>query len=451
MSNKNRPVLTPPIQRATIPYFLTRVLAKQGVKRFHRLTTIENFNKLPKERNPIIFVSNHQNGMMDPMIISGLIKPQLHWLTRSDVFWNPLVRKILYAYNQMPIYRQRDRFSNIRERNDIIWDCCIERLDLCAALSLFPEGNHNPQKTIRDMKRGLSDLLSLAVKKHSDLKRLKIIPLGLEYEDYPGYRRRLSLRMGDEIEWNDLIDDVTKMVDFRLLSLRVQASLRKIAVDIRPKTSYEEIIPYVRAMRTAEAKKEVWVSKVEEIDRIALRENDEDWIRTVSEVYNKLVEVGYSPESRPEAWGIVKGDVRQKKIWAVLLYPIACLGNLPTVIQQYLLNKRGDKVKAMVFRSTLKVGAGMFVYPISWTILAAIAGTIAAVKGVSLLGVSPFFEAFIAFWSWATFGNRFYGWIQGHLYDHKDAIDGERFWNKGKSTALRDAWIEYIAIMKQEN
>ena len=153
MSKEKIPVLTPPIQRVTLLHFLIRELVKQGIKRFHRITTYEGQNNLPKGKCPVIFVSNHQNGLMDPMMISGLLKHQLHWLTRADVFWNPFVRKFLFKCHGIPIYRKRDLLPDLRERNDVIWDCCIKRLDIGSILSLFPEGNHNPQKTIRDIKK----------------------------------------------------------------------------------------------------------------------------------------------------------------------------------------------------------------------------------------------------------------------------------------------------------
>ena len=123
MSKDRRPIITPPVQRVTLTHFLTLELVRQGIKRFHRMATHEGVENLPDEKCPMIFVSNHQNGLMDPMVVSGLLKPQLHWLTRADVFWNPLARKFIMDINAIPIYRQRDRLLNLKERNEIIWDC----------------------------------------------------------------------------------------------------------------------------------------------------------------------------------------------------------------------------------------------------------------------------------------------------------------------------------------
>ena len=446
MRNDKTSIIRPPIQRVTLPHFLTRELVKQGIKRFHRITTYGGQDHLPKGEGPVIFISNHQNGLMDPMMVSGLLKQQLHWLTRADVFWNPLVRKYLLKCHGLPIYRQKDRLKDLRERNDVIWDCCIERLNIGAVLSLFPEGNHNPQKTIRGIKNGLGDLMGRAVSKYESLKSIKIIPLGLDYEDYPDYRRRFCLRMGKPIEWVDLYDKKTGKVHLKKLAERIQAAMRNIAVDISPYEKYDDIIPYVNALRTTEASAQGWNKITCDLNKISQLEN----VMDIADAAEKLRREGFdSGKMRVEAWGLSNGDVRKKKWWAVALKPLSLIANAPTFLQQLILNFKGDNVKSIAFRSTMKICAGMIVYPLTWTILAAILGLIASVRGFSFFGWSPFFEVFFTFWSFATFGNRFYGWLKGHLHDHNDAVEGERFWNDDKSTALREAWVNYIAVVKK--
>ena len=173
-------------------------------------------------------------------------------------------------------------------------------------------------------------------------------------------------------------------------------------------------------------------------------------IEGLAKASEKLRKVGFdSNKMRVEAWGLSNGDVRKKKWWAVALKPLGWIANSPTFLQQIFLNIKGNKVKAIAFRSTLKISAGLFVYPMTWTIVAAILGLIASDRGFSFFGWSPFFEIFFTFWSFATFGNRFYGWLKGHLHDHNDAVEGERFWNDHKSTALREAWVNYIEVVKK--
>lgn len=445
MSKKNRPFLRPPVQRVTLMYYIAREIVKQGCKRFHRYSTIKGLEKLPKEQDPFILVSNHQNGMMDPLLITSLIKTPLHWLTRADVFWNPFFRKLLFKFNQIPIYRKRDRLLDLRKRNEAIWNCCIERLKIGTVLSIFPEGNHKPQKNIRNLKRGLSDILNLAVSKDKRLLKLKIIPLGLDYEDYPGYRRRFCLRIGDPVAWVDLYDVETGKVNFNQLTQRIQAAMRTLSIDIRPYENYDDIIPYVNALRTTEASVEKWDEIIFNLEVLSKLKNVDD----IADAAEKLRNEGFNPEKmRVEAWGLSIRDLRKKKWWVIALTPLSWIANAPTFIQQFFLNFKGDQMKAIEFRSTLKIGVGMFVYPITWTIMAAVLGGIAKNNGFSFFGWSPFFEIFIGFWAFSTFGNKFYGWLLGHVHDYNDAMEGEWFWNDPKSKALREAWINYIAVIK---
>jgi len=404
------------------------------------MATHEGVENLPDEKYPMIFVSNHQNGLMDPMVVSGLLKPQLHWLTRADVFWNPIARMYIIACNAIPIYRQRDKLPDLKERNEIIWDCCTKRLEKGAVLSLFPEGNHLSKKTIRNLKRGLSDLIGLAVNRSEKLMRLKVIPVGTDYEDYPGYKRRLSFRIGKEIEWRDLYDKQSKSIDYKKLTARVQKAMSKLAIDIRPAEMYDDLYPYVRAMNTTKAKNEAWSVILTELDRIAKSGENEKWRQEVIDAAKNLREYGFDNSMRSEAWGRDSINLSKKKVWAVMLIPISWIANAPTAIQQYLINRRGDKIKALEFRSTLKVVSAMFIYPLSWTLIAILAG----------IYTPQFWMGFLGVWTWATFGNRFYGWLQGHLHDHRDALEGRRFWETEGSSDLRAAWTHYIKMIQKD-
>ena len=215
----------------------------------------------------MVMVGNHQNGMMDALNICGVMTRQFHWLTRADVFWNPFAKTMLYSFNQMPIYRQKDRLEDLRERNEIIWNCCIERLEMGASMALFPEGNHNPERHVRSLKRGVSDLIGKSYAKHKSLERLKLIPFGLDYEEYPTYRRRLALRAGEPIEWVDLFDEESGLINYVALNKRI--FLSNLTTDIQPAKEYKIFDPFVRAMRTTESVGLEWKEKNEKIKELA--------------------------------------------------------------------------------------------------------------------------------------------------------------------------------------
>jgi hypothetical protein len=82
----------------------------------------------------------------------------------------------------------------------------------------------------------------------------------------------------------------------------------------------------------------------------------------------------------------------------------------------------------------------MFIYPLSWTLIAILAG----------IYTPQFWMGFLGVWTWATFGNKFYGWLQGHLHDHRDAIEGRRFWETEGNHDLRTAWTHYIKMIQKD-
>lgn len=391
----------------------------------------------------MVMVGNHQNGMMDALNICGVMTRQFHWLTRADVFWNPFAKTMLYSFNQMPIYRQKDRLEDLRERNEIIWNCCIERLEMGASMALFPEGNHNPERHVRSLKRGVSDLIGKSYAKHKSLERLKLIPFGLDYEEYPTYRRRLALRAGEPIEWVDLFDEESGLINYVALNKRISEALSNLTTDIQPAKEYKILDPFVRALRTTESAGSEWKEKNEKIKELASKAENQDWLEKVRGAFEELEKAGYNSSMRPEAWGLNAGNIRRKNYLAVLLRPLSWVLNAPTALQQFLLNRRGEKIKAIEFRSTMKIGAGMFIYPLTWTLMAIAVGLLlASYKNI------PFLYSFIGFWSWATWGNKFYGKLQDKFFDHKDAIEGEKFWKDKKMSALRDAWNKYTEVMK---
>jgi hypothetical protein len=203
---------------------------------------------------------------------------------------------------------------------------------------------------------------------------------------------------------------------------------------------YDDLYPYVRAMNTSKAKSKEWGFILAELDRIAEVGKSEKWRSEVIDAAKNLREYGFDNSMRSEPWGRDSINMSKKKVWAVLLTPFSWIANAPSAIQQYLINRRGDQIKALEFRSTLKVVSAMFIYPLSWTLIAILAG----------IYTPQFWMGFLGVWTWATFGNRFYGWLQGHLHDHRDALEGRRFWEAEGNQELRKAWTHYIKMIQKD-
>lgn len=197
---------------------------------------------IPKGK-PIILISNHQNAMLDPVILCVLTKPQLHWLTRSDVFKKGLVDKALRKLNMLPVYRERDGVDDLHGRNNAIFEICFDRLKHGAMVCMFPEGTHRGKKQLYPFKKGLARV-AFGAKEHG-VNDLHILPVGIDYTDYYHSGGDLLVRVGKPIALQPFVSDY-ESDNTRGLTLLVQAArhaLSKEMIDVHPDDFYDFIMP----------------------------------------------------------------------------------------------------------------------------------------------------------------------------------------------------------------
>lgn len=181
--------------------------------------------------------------MLDPVLICVFTPKQLHWLTRADVFKNPLVKKILYRLNMMPVYRERDGVENIREENQKVFEECFRRLSKNTVVAMFPEGGHRGRKQLSPFKKGVGRL-SLGAMEFLGDKDIYILPVGLDYSGYYDYHPEFYLEVGSPISLKPFYEK--SKVDFNGamndLIAKGTEELQKLMIDVKDEKSYDWIM-----------------------------------------------------------------------------------------------------------------------------------------------------------------------------------------------------------------
>ena len=419
------------------------MLVWSGITRYFRIRGLDGFDSLPKPGTPAIFISNHQNGMMDPMPICAFIPQQMHYLTRADVFWNPVFRHFLFGWNQMPVYRQRDRLADLRHRNDIIFDVCVDRMETGAAMALFPEGNHNPFPSLRLLKGGLAEMLARRARKHGGLRDIQLIPIGLDYEHYADWRRQLRVRAGAPIPYADCLKEDGTM-DKVAFQDRVSKALKKVMVDIQPTEAQQIFHDGLRAKRTTELNAKDWEAIPDTLEAWRKRWSDDPaWAAGVTEAHRAWQSAHQAKPApgRPEAWGIGPENVRARRAWVRLLGPLARLAQLPTwpiaALIRQLVKK---KVRKLEFVSTMRMGFAMVFFPLVWLIESALAGALAP-EGFAVVAAA-------GMWVWGNVGSRLFGRFNDAMHILRDAEDGHAFWHDPDHSRAREAWTQYLKSLE---
>jgi 1-acyl-sn-glycerol-3-phosphate acyltransferase len=228
-------------QPRSIIYEVLRPAVWSGINAFFRKVVIRNKHKIPRDR-PVIIVANHQNALLDPVVLCVASHRQLNWLTRADVFKNKQVSAFLHRINMMPVYRERDRVADLHDRNNAIFNECYRRMHRNAIIGIFPEGTHRGKKQLVPLKKGLARLVIGAY--DSGVRNLCILPVGLDYQSFYEPQQDLMVTFGDVIE----VESVLKAEPQNHAKLHaeitqlVHEALTRVMIHIDSEDVYSEIL-----------------------------------------------------------------------------------------------------------------------------------------------------------------------------------------------------------------
>jgi BASS family bile acid:Na+ symporter len=156
---------------------------------------IRGLENIPRGR--VIFVGNHQNGLIDPLLIAAFNQRSTTFYTRASAFKNPIVSKVLHYLGLLPIFRFRDGGRNLRN-NIELFEKGADALIGGEAIALFPEGNHGAERRIRPLKKGVIRLLETTYQKDSS-EEVFLVPVGFNYERLEQFKDKVSVRFGPPI------------------------------------------------------------------------------------------------------------------------------------------------------------------------------------------------------------------------------------------------------------
>jgi 1-acyl-sn-glycerol-3-phosphate acyltransferase len=167
-----------------------------GLFFYYRRIQVFKAQKIPKNK-PVLFLSNHQNALLDALLIAITNGRFSYFLTRASVFNKPIVTKLLKSLQMLPVYRIRDGWSNLTNNNPI-FENCINLLKDNEAVAIFPEGSHNLKRTVRPFSKGFTRIVFDTLEKFPETD-LQLIPVGLNFKNAIAYGDSCSVFYGKAI------------------------------------------------------------------------------------------------------------------------------------------------------------------------------------------------------------------------------------------------------------
>jgi glycerol-3-phosphate O-acyltransferase/dihydroxyacetone phosphate acyltransferase len=171
-------------------------VARVAMRVFFRDIEVVGRDLLPRGV-PLLVIANHVNNLIDPMVIMAFIGRRPRFLAKSTLWRHPVVAPLLLMSGAVPVYRHSD--GEPVARNFETFARCREMLAGGATVALFPEGTSHNEPHSAPLKTGAARIALETQARHGRLG-LRIVPVGLVYEDKQRFRSRVLVQVGDAID-----------------------------------------------------------------------------------------------------------------------------------------------------------------------------------------------------------------------------------------------------------
>ena len=317
-------------------YKTVRGIVKVGLFFTHKKIKVYGKENIPN-KGAIIFIGNHQNALIDAILIPTTTNRNIHFLTRASVFKSKIVSNILKSLNLIPVYRVRDGLRTI-EKNLKVFEQCFDILKNEKAIQIFAEGEHHLKRRVIPLKKGFARIILGTLQKYPDLN-IKIIPVGINYDSHLNYPFSVSIYYGKPIEANAFFNIQNPDLTFKDIIKEVHSSLITLTTHIENIEKYDEQIAKLNALN---------------IDYLNPYET------------NKILE-------NIDSYSQIEVPIKKKINW---LTPIHLLTKLNSIFPLLIWKHLKSKITDLVFTNTFRFALILTLFPIFYLIQTLIVGFI---------------------------------------------------------------------------
>ena len=225
-------------------YNLARLWVKINIHLYFGKIKVVGLENVPKGK-PVLFLPNHQNALLDVLLIGIDCNRKPWFLTRADVFKSKRLVWLFNVFQMIPIYRIRDGRASLKS-NQAVFDRCSELLIQKEAVLMFPEANHNLKRRVRPLSKGFTRILFNTLDKSPDTD-IMIVPIGINYSDAVKFPDQVALYFDVPISVKELYNPSDEKGSIDSIKEAVSSSLKRVTTHIEDEDTYDESVKHLDA------------------------------------------------------------------------------------------------------------------------------------------------------------------------------------------------------------
>ncbi|MFT7158805.1 MAG: glycerol-3-phosphate O-acyltransferase/dihydroxyacetone phosphate acyltransferase [Parvicella sp.] len=356
-------------------YFILRLLLKMTIAVFFRKRVISYLERIPKE-GPLIIVANHPCTFLDPIIIACYCNRPVYFLAKGAIFKNKLAAKILSILHIIPVFRQADDPS-MMHKNAETFSKCYEHLERNGVILLFPEGISVTEKKLKPIKTGAARIALGAEARNGFKLGVKIVPIGLDYENPHQFGKNVFVNVGLPISVADYKDqfELNNRKTVGVITDWITDNLDELTINLLSKKE-EEILKSIEVLYLTENKKDTsfgFSKKAAEIIHFYARNHIVKFhflSSRINSYFNMKEKIGLddvSIDGNSEFW---LWRVIKYAVFIILGAPIFIFGFINNALPYYLSPVLTSKINNQLeYKGPISMVLGMFMYLILYPII----------------------------------------------------------------------------------
>ncbi|QCK14682.1 lysophospholipid acyltransferase family protein [Mangrovivirga cuniculi] len=320
-----------------ILYYPLKIWVRIACSLYFSEFKVNGLEKIPAE-GPIIIAGNHQNALLDAMILSVISKRNPHFLTRASVFKNKIIASILKSLKMIPVFRFRDGIGSVR-KNSQSFESAHQVLEKNQAIGIFPEGNHDLKYRLRPLQKGIARIAFETEKRNDYKKGVKIVPVGIHYEDHFESRSRVLITIGDPVLIKDHVPAFiqNERQGYENLLEDLSRKMKTLILNFDSASSYTSMLKIFNSKRLKKKKVAVQFKSDQKLIQEILK-------------FDSQTEI-----NKPGNWYAPVGKLK----WSIYLISDIIFYIPRKLINKLILNKVSDKH----FYATAAFTSKIFLYP----------------------------------------------------------------------------------------
>ena len=214
------------LRLSTLGYCARRIM-RALVGMYYTPVRITGRERLPQ--GPVLFVANHQDSLLDPVLVGSAARRKVRFLAKATLFDVPVLGSLLRGLGMIPAYRAQDDAAQVR-RNLEILDRAAEALAAGDCVGIFPEGKSHDLPHIEQIKGGTA---RIALKAAALGGRPMLVAVGMNFERKEGFRTALWIQVGEPLDIAEFVKGHPHEKQAqRAVSAEIESRLKRVALHL---------------------------------------------------------------------------------------------------------------------------------------------------------------------------------------------------------------------------